>query len=675
VKFQGRSRLKVIEFAMFIILPILAWGSFFLILQRHHRHPWREALLRSLVIWGVTLTVITELLSGLRLFTPLGVGIAWLLVIGLCAFVIHRYGGFRMSPNPELVKQAASRWSLPLFPSLLLAGVAWIVVIAAGLAIASAPNNPDSMRYHLSRVMHWLQHGTVAHYPTHSLKQIYQNPGSEFAIAQFQLLSGGDYFANLVQWGSMVVSLVGVSLIARQLGCDRRGQIWAVVFCATIPMGVLQAASTQNDYVVTLWLVCLTYFTLLMLHVGVTVSTAVYIGASLGLAILSKGTAYIYAFPLCLGLLVWTIQQKRVRVWQLGGLAAAIALLLNLGHYLRNLALTDSPLGVDVGAETNNILSLPVFIASIFKQLSLHADWVRALQLQDWIVPTTGLTEKVITIIHDQFGLDINNPALLSPKVSRFYVPAISQYEDISGNPIHLILIAVALLILLSRKSLRKQSYLAWGAILLVAGFLMFCFLFTWSPWRSRLHLPLFVLFSPLVAIIVVRTFPPIVTGCIALVLLLSIQPWLFDNQFKSLLAEKSIFNTPRIEQYFKSQSHLQDPYQAMMTELNRLNCYDIGIGSQSFWFEYPLWVLLQQQGEQKSHLYHVAVDNSSSQAKLTTHPLSGASPAPCAVVFLQEDTNATPPTQLTTEYGLYESVWLTPIPDRRGTLELLQRS
>ncbi|MFP4220374.1 MAG: ArnT family glycosyltransferase [Phormidium sp.] len=656
---------------MFIILPILAWGGFFLILQQHHHHPWREALLRSLVIWGVTLTVITELLSGLRLLTPLAVGIAWLLVIGLCAVVMRRYGGFGISPG--WMKREAWRWPLPVFPSLLLAGVAWIVVMTAGLAIASAPNNPDSMRYHLSRVMHWLQHGTVAHYPTHSLKQLYQNPGSEFAIAQFQLLSGGDYFANLVQWGSMVGSLVGVSLIARQLGCDRRGQIFAVVFCATLPMGVLQAASTQNDYVVALWLVCLSYFTLLMLQVGVTVSTAVYIGASLGLAILSKGTAYIYGFPLCLGLLVWTIQQKRRRVWQLASLAAAIAVLLNLGHYLRNFALSGSPLGVDVGAETNNILSLPVFIASIFKQLSLHGDWVRALHLQDWIVPTTGLTEKVITIIHDQLGLDINNPDLLSPKVSRFYVPAISQYEDTSGNPVHIILIAIALLILVSRKSLRKQSYLLGGTILLVSGFLIFAFLLTWSPWRSRLHLPLFVLFSPLVATILVRTFPAIVTGCIALILLLSIQPWLFDNQFKSLVAENSLFNTPRIEQYFMSQGHLQDPYQAMMTELDSLNCYNIGIANEGVWFEYPLWILLGKHGEHNSNLYHVAVENPSNQATLKAHPSSGETPPPCAVVFLEQDSDATSPSQLTTEYGVYESAWTTTLSDDQGTLQLLR--
>ncbi|NMG60087.1 4-amino-4-deoxy-L-arabinose transferase [Geitlerinema sp. P-1104] len=649
---------------MLILLPILAWGSFFLILHRYHRHPWREALLRATVIWGVTLAVITELLSGLQVFTALGVSLAWLGAIGLSALVVWRYGG-RLS-----WRWPAWRWPMPLFPSILLAGVGWIVAITGILAIASAPNNPDSMRYHMSRVMHWIQQGTVAHYPTHSLKQLYQNPGSEFAIAQFQLLSGGDYFANLVQWGSMVVSLVGVSLIARQLGCERRGQILAVVLCATIPMGILQGASTQNDYVVSLWLVCFTYFSLLMVQVGVTQSTAIYIGASLGLAILSKGTAYIYAFPPGLALLIWTIRQKRRYVWQLGFLAVAIALLLNVGHYLRNLVLSGSPLGVDVGAETNSIFSLPVVIASFFKHLSLHADWVRALQLDDWITPTTGLTERVVSIVHTQLGLDLHNPDLLSPKSSRFYIPAISQYEDTSGNPLHLMLIGLALVLLVIRPSLRKQRELGSYALTLTAGFLMISSLLTWSPWRTRLHLPLFVLFTPIVARVLVKSCHPIITGCIALILLLSIQPWLFKNEFKPILGEPSIFSKPRLEQYFMSQPHLQTPYQSAMAELETLNCHQIGIANERLWFEYPIWMLLQNQRFNDSRIVHVAVENLSNQARPRYHPISGAGSPPCALLSITSEADELE--VLTTEYGTYQTAWSTFISDRHGTLKML---
>ncbi len=55
----------------------------------------------------------------------------------------------------------------------------------------------------------------------------------------------------------MAGSLVGVSWIAASIGATRRGQIFAALFAVSVPMGVLQASSTQNDYVVAFWAVCL----------------------------------------------------------------------------------------------------------------------------------------------------------------------------------------------------------------------------------------------------------------------------------------------------------------------------------------------------------------------------------------------------------------------------------
>ena len=128
------------------------------------------------------------------------------------------------------------------------------------------------------------------------LRQLHSNPWSEFAILHFQILDGGDRFANFIQWFSMVGSIVGVSLLAKELKATIRGQIFAAVACATIPMGILQGSSTQTDYVVSFWLVCFVYFAMLLRRKA-DLLYALATGVALGLAILTKATAYIFAFP------------------------------------------------------------------------------------------------------------------------------------------------------------------------------------------------------------------------------------------------------------------------------------------------------------------------------------------------------------------------------------------
>ena len=99
-------------------------------------------------------------------------------------------------------------------------------------------------------------------------------------------------------------------------------QIFAAAVCATIPMGIMESSSTQNDYVVAFWMVCLAYYVVSIAGSDSVVSRAslstpvteqrqhadgalasvgrrslhpLKVGASVGLAFLTKGTAYIYS--------------------------------------------------------------------------------------------------------------------------------------------------------------------------------------------------------------------------------------------------------------------------------------------------------------------------------------------------------------------------------------------
>ncbi|MGD1716150.1 glycosyltransferase family 39 protein [Dapis sp. BLCC M172] len=590
-----------------IILPILSLVLIFAKLLTQ-KNDWRDSFFKAIVLWGLILTIITELLSLFGLFQYFWVIAAWLLIDCLYVFLLTKSSLEKHTDNLK-------RWSkslLGLSPMLiLLLTCITIIVFLIGInAIVAAPNHSDSMEYHLPRIYYWIQNNTVAHYPTYNLFHLYQNPWSEFAMAHFQILNKSDRFVNTIQWGSMVMSILGVSILAKQLGGNIRDQILASVFAVTIPMGILQASGTNNDLVVTFWLICFVYFTFLTLENGISKSNILFLGCSLGLAILTKGTAYIYAFPFCIWLLLWGIKNLKWQAIKPIVIILLIVLAINLGHYLRNYALFDSVLGMAGTGETNKELGVLISISGILKHLSLHADIVRNLQLEKIISPTTGLTSKVLEIIHGVLGIDLSDPALTSPKARRFYVPGLSTNEDVAGNPLHLLLIIGSFFVLTFNKKIWTNKLLIKYGIVLVLGFILFASLLTWSPYRCRLHLPLFILFSPLVAIVFSKSFPKQVSYFLAILVLFLSYKWVLFNSVRPLIGENNIFQSSRVEQYFQTQPKYQQFYLDEVVRVESNQCKNIGLTFKNSSFEYPLLVLLNENDPKQ--IQHINVENES---------------------------------------------------------------
>ena len=239
---------------MLLILPLLCFVLTFTVFCRvHPRHDARAAFLWASVVWGFFTAAMTETLSVFSSLTPERVALSWSVGTLVTALLAARLGTSGQAlALPRLRRPAPRTAALGLCISV-------IVLITGLLAMIGWPNEGDSFRYHLSRVAHWRQNQSVAFYPTHILNQLYLPPWAEYAALQIMLLGGDDRLAQLVQWFSMLGSLVGVSLIARELGASPGGQLFSAFFCVTLPMGILQASSTQNDYVVAFWLVCLAY--------------------------------------------------------------------------------------------------------------------------------------------------------------------------------------------------------------------------------------------------------------------------------------------------------------------------------------------------------------------------------------------------------------------------------
>ena len=536
--------------AVTIFAGVLPFVALALLVHTFHRRgaDWRESVLTAAVAWGVAVAAITEGLSLFGLLSFAWVLAAWLVLLAVLG-IIHR-----ASPSAVPAPSAwpwPDRWSL-----IVLAGLIPIVVATGLIAVLAPPNTQDALIYHMARVAHWAQNASVAHYPTHIPRQLHLAPWAEFAILQLQVLTGGDRLANLIQWLAMLGCVLGVTRIAEQFGAGARGQILAGVFCATIPMGILQATSTQNDYVLSFWLVCFVHFgrALATPGEGRSATTKAWAaGATLGLAILTKGTAYVIALPFVAAMAVCVLWQRRRRAAMTFAIVTVAVLSLNAGHYWRNAQLYGTPLGP--GREGSSVYANEargpsVLFSNALRNAALHvgtpSDWVNR---RVW---------RGVAGLHRGMGLDLDDPKTTWPS-TRFEIARPRRHEDFAGNPWHLLVIAATSATLVIAPSLHRRRDLTIYLGTVIAAGLLFALLLKWQPWHSRLHLPLFVVSAPLVGVVWgrYRRAAPV----LALGLLAASIPWIVDNESRPLIGRESVFMRSRVAQYFKNRGDLRASY------------------------------------------------------------------------------------------------------------------
>jgi hypothetical protein len=590
---------------MLLILPIIALIFLYYIFYSLNKvnNSWRLSIISAAVIWGLIITVITESLSWFNLINFKSLVSAWLLIDVVVVAIYFKL----ISQNLRVLNLKQSKLS-----TIFLSGVGLIIVSTGLIGFVAPPNNWDSMDYHMPRVVHWIQNSSVAHYPVSYTPQLYQNPWSEFLIMHFQLLSGGDYFANSVQWLSMIGCLVGVSLVAKQLGANLEGQTFATVATATIPMGILQASSTQNDLVEAFWLVCLACYTLIIVDRGknTTWDTYLLFGCSLGLCILTKGTAYFYILPFLIWVTLSQVKYLRISVWKPALFVTNITSLVNINHYLRNYFVFDSPLG-EPSDYANEILGVNVMISNILRNLALHIGTPIGI--------SNGISNRIIQILHNFLGVGVHDKR--TTFYGEFFVPGgwstvgFSGEENGAGNLLHLLLILTCIVIFIFRKQFKLKFKENAGSYILTvcATFCIFCYLVKWQPWNARLHLPFFVLTTPFLGLVLSNLSKKQVINSIAIVLILSALPWVFFNRYRPVIDSNNIFITPRIEQYFKNRPKFQQPYVQAVQYLNSKQCYKVGLMMGQDTWEYPLWMIIQEFPDNQYQIRHINVFNASS--------------------------------------------------------------
>jgi hypothetical protein len=372
------------------------------------------------------------------------------------AIAIGVLSAMRVSPREaachlaRIVRRGRSSPRLSLVPAL---GVA---VLAAASAVRYAPNNGDSMTYHLARVAHWIQQGSVAPYPTGSIRQTLMTPGAEYVLLALQIVAESDRLGAFLQFGCFAVLVLSGPPLARLAGAPSRIAPLAAPLLGTMPMAVLQASSTQNDLVASALAIAVVAAMLPLLHprrpTAPRSADILLAATACTAAVLVKATAVLVTVPLV----------------ALSGICLALR--------LRRRCAGSALVAILAGLMFSAVLIGPEFQAR-------RASHTAQVLTGRYVYPAFGeWSERATNVIR---GAVHHRPFMFDG--------AHLTREDLAGNPIQALVFAASLVLVLVRfRTIPLRGRVA--SVCLLFGWLAFHMTLRDNEYLSRLQLPLFAL-------------------------------------------------------------------------------------------------------------------------------------------------------------------------------------
>ncbi|MBI2513682.1 MAG: glycosyltransferase family 39 protein [Opitutae bacterium] len=273
-----------------------------------------DRLIATFVVAWTNIVVTCLLLASLHRLGDSGWFLRTSLVLAALTWFLLR----RRAPAAPAPRAAGERFSPALVAvfCLSLAPIAW-----ANLRIAAtyAPNNFDSLAYHLPRAMFYLGQGTLAHFDTGNDRQLFfpfnYNLLQAFGFVHGAPLQAQNFF-NLATWA---MAGIAVYRLSRLCACTPNAGLVATWLALTSTQILAQATATTNDLPTGAALLGALVFALRWRETRIA-SDATIAGLALGLGVGSKLTVIFFAPVVGLIGAGWLLQS-----WRTGRLPAFFA--------------------------------------------------------------------------------------------------------------------------------------------------------------------------------------------------------------------------------------------------------------------------------------------------------------------------------------------------------------
>lgn len=628
---------------MILLIPtamVLATANCYVAFYRDTDLSFRRSLISAAILVFLFIAGITEILGLFNQINRLAVTGAWIVFNAALAAAWFRL----KSVHGITFGSVAQRWlegTRNFYGELGLWTTAMLVILSSitGIvALVAIPNNQDSLSYHLSRLGYWIQQGNVAHYASHIERSISFSPFSEYVHLHTFLLSGSERYFQLLQWGCLLGILALISMIIRLFSkspaaeetVGRRSVARRTVarrtvalriglcFAATLPIVVLESMTTQNDLVVAFFILATAF--LVFDYIQNNLLASLYlIPLCCAAGMMTKGTFLFYVLPFGCYLLVAMLRKPAHRKHIVRFVAAALilTLALNVPYWYRTNKVFGSPIGTISSGNKNTFTGPADYISSVSKHVFLHLGFVSpGNRYNDFLY-------NQLKNVHDAMGVPLDVPRLGMP----FKMNKLNFNEDFAHNffGVWLILLSIPALFLA-----RLSKTVRWYSRLTFLSFLVFCFFISYQTYGSRLHIPFFLLASPVIGIIYGAILPTWLSRLLPSLLWITALPFALLSSAHPLLSTKWFFeevfppinsalhlnirtDAPNLNLKQESVLHASPgrlfwgdhwpATEALLRQVNALNPKKIGFVFTEASFDYAYQFLLRKPGREFAHV------------------------------------------------------------------------
>ena len=423
----------------------------------------RESILEILLFFPLSIFIITEILSCFNALTHASIVGIWLFIDIL--FLIYKLKKIQSTCSDLLINIKQIIHNNKVISAIIFS----ILIPLAFLCYFVPPNNNDSMLYHMARIPFWIFNKNI------------------------ELLTNTVHYANFVQLFAMLGSCIAVSLIVNKMNGNKQLQLIAFLLTLTLPVGIFQATSTQNDFVVGFFMITALYYLMKMFCDAIDYKTIVLFGVSMALCGLTKFSGWIFLFPfLVFYFNKCIIKYKHVFVAKML-LVGVINIILFLPFIIRNVQTFDSPLGAKNKNELSSNLQNDDFS---FTQITSNTIKHVAILSIVPINKINKISSKIVSKIHAILGWKINPEK--DVKFGNSFSNRFVLHEDTVTNFIPFLLFLFSAFLLIYYRNKTAILYF----LFLTIGLVLFSAFLRWQVWNGRLFLPWFLLLIPYLVLV-----------------------------------------------------------------------------------------------------------------------------------------------------------------------------